>query len=169
MTFPRARCAAVAAALSLSFLSALGCRSTQKETPPAVAPAPSPERPEDVQKAILDREAERNRAMIQADAKALGEILRDDLVYIHSNTSVEGKNLVVEEITSGKLHYTSIEPSEVVVRPYGDTAIATGRVLLKFTSLKKPMAFSVRFTEVWLRSHGVWQLASWQAARIPES
>jgi ketosteroid isomerase-like protein len=175
MIVVRARFAVGGAALALSVLTALGCSTARKEVPRAApaAPAAKAETPEDVQKTILDRAAERSRAMIQADAKALGEILRDDVTYIHSSSSPEGKAQVIEEITSGKLKYMGIEPSEVAVRVYGDTAISTGRVLLKFTSLGKPKTFSVRFTEVWLRSdhgsNGVWQLAAWQSTRIPES
>jgi ketosteroid isomerase-like protein len=161
-------------AVALSILGVLGCSSTQKEAPKA-APAAKPakpetsEKPEDVQKVIVERDAERAQAMIKADAKALDEILRDDVTYIHSSGPIEGKAQVIKEITSGKLKYTGVEPSEVGVRVYGDTAISTGRALLKASSLGKPMAFSVRFTEVWLRSNGVWQLAAWQSTRIPES
>jgi ketosteroid isomerase-like protein len=161
-------------AVTLSVLGVLGCSSAQKESPKA-APAAKPEKtakpetPEDLQKVIIERDAQRAQAMIQADAKALDEILRDDVTYIHSSGPIEGKAQVIKEITSGKLKYTGIEPSEVGVRVYGDTAISTGRVLLKSSSLGKSMQFSVRFTEVWLRSHGVWQLAAWQSTRIPES
>lgn len=169
----RARFVLGAATLSLSFAGVLGCSSTPKAAPvvPAApaAPVPKAEKPEDVQKAILDRDAQRSQAMIQADAKALGEILRDDVTYIHSSSPLEGKAQVIDEITSGKLKYTAIEPSEVGVRVYGDTAISTGRVLLKVSSRGKPAVFSVRFTEVWLRSNEVWQLAAWQSTRIPES
>jgi hypothetical protein len=123
----------------------------------------------DVQKEILDREARRIAAMVQADVKTLGEILRDDLTYIHSSGPLEGKAAILDEISTGKLRYESIEPSEVVVRPYGETAVATGRALLKVNALGRALAFSVRFTEVWVRTGGVWQLAAWQSTRIPES
>jgi ketosteroid isomerase-like protein len=105
--------------------------------------------------------------MVQVDAKALGEILRDDLIYIHSSAQVDNKERVIDEIVSGLLKYSAVETSEVGVRVYGDTAVVTGRAVLKASSKGKPMEIPVRFTEAWVRSKGVWQLATWEATRIP--
>ncbi len=152
------------AALALSLLAAPGCRSMH-EAPKAAAPVAASS--EDVQKAILSREAAKIQAMVQADAKALGEILRDDLIYIHSSAQVDNKERVIDEIVSGLLKYSAVETSEMGVRVYGDTAVVTGRAVLKASSKGKPMEIPVRFTEAWVRSKGVWQLATWQATRIP--
>jgi len=147
---------------------ALGCASPQ--TKPAAAPAaasPAP-KPEDVQKEILAQDARRIEAMTQADAQALGEILRDDLTYIHSSGPLETKAQVIDEITSGKLRYRAIEPSEQTVRVFGDTAIVTGRAQLRVNSGGKGLGFWVRFTEVWVRANNAWQLAAWQSTRLPD-
>jgi len=160
----RARFVVGGAALALSLLAAPGCRSV-REAPKAAAPAVA--RQEDAQKAILEREAARIQAMVQVDAKALGEILRDDLIYIHSSGQVDNKERVIDEIVSGLLKYSAVESSEVGVRIYGDTAVVTGRSVLKASSKGKPMEVPVRFTEAWVRSKGVWRLATWQSTRIP--
>lgn len=158
-----------AVCLLIPLLLALpGCGSTKQapvSAPAKVAPAGSG----DPQKDILAQAAKRNEAMVQVDLKTLGEILRDDLTYIHSSGPIEGKVQVLDEISTGKLRYRSLEPSQVGVRVYGETGVVTGRTLLKVSSQHKEMAFSVRFTEVWVRTNGVWQLASWQATRIPEA
>ena len=145
----------------------LGCASPQ--TKPAAAPAsPAAPKPEDVQKEVLAQDARRIEAMTKADAQALGEILRDDLTYIHSSGPLETKAQVLDEITSGKLRYRAIEPSEQTVRVFGDTAIVTGRAQLRVTSGGKPLGFWVRFTEVWVRANNAWQLAAWQSTRLPD-
>ena len=163
----RALWVAGGAVLALSALGVCGCRSTG--VAPAVAPsAPSAVmKPEDAQKAILDRDAEKIRAMVQADTKALGEILRDDLIYIHSSAPVDTKERVIDEIATGLLKYKAVEMSEVSVRVYGDTGVLVGRAVLKVSTKGKAMEIPVRLTEVWVRTNGVWQLASWQATRIP--
>lgn len=153
----RTRGGAPFALFALAVLGALGILQT-----PAARAA-------DVQAEILARAAARIAAMVKPDLKALGEILRDDVTYIHSSGPLEGKAAVLDEIATGKLVYQSIEPSEAVVRSYGDTAVCTGRALLKVNALGRPLAFSVRFTEVWVRAHGIWQLAAWQSTRIPDS
>jgi hypothetical protein len=152
------------ALLALSLLAAPGCRSVH-EARKAAAPAAA--NPEAAQKAVLDRDSAKIQAMVHADAKALGEILRDDLIYIHSSGPVDNKERVIDEITSGLLQYSAVETSEVWVRIYGDTSVVAGRALLKVSTKGKALEIPVRFTEVWVRSNGVWQLASWQATRIP--
>jgi ketosteroid isomerase-like protein len=164
----RARFVAGGTVLALSVLGLSGCRPLHEAPRTAAAPViPAAMSPEDAAKAILDRDAEKVRAMVQADTKALGEILRDDLIYIHSSGPVDTKERVIDEIATGLLKYKAVETSEVGVRVYGDTGVLTGRAVLKVSTKGKAMEIPVRLTEVWVRTHGVWQLASWQATRIP--
>jgi len=168
----RVRFVAGGAALALSLLAAPGCRSMHEApraatTAATTAAAPALGKTEDVQKAVLDRDAAKIQAMVHADAKALGEILRDDLIYIHSSGPVDTKDRVIDEITSGLLQYSAVETSEVGVRVYGNTSVITGRAILKVSTKGKRLEIPVRYTEVWVCSGGVWQLASWQATRIP--
>jgi ketosteroid isomerase-like protein len=161
------------AVLALSVLCLPGCSSTRPAaaaapvTTPVTAPAPTPSL-ESVQKEILAQDTRRIEAMVGADAKTLGEILRDDLTYIHSSGQIETKAQVIDEIVTGKLTYRAIVPSEQTVRVLGDSALVTGRAQIKATSSRKSLGFWVRFTEVWVRTGGVWQLAAWQSTRLPD-
>jgi len=160
------------AVLALFALGSLACGSARPAAP-AAAPAPvaAPvvaRSPEDVRKEVLAADARRIAATIAADVKTLGEILRDDLTYIHSSGQLETKAQVIDEITSGKLKYRAIVPSEQGVRVFGDWAMVTGRAQLKVNSGGKSLGFWVRFTEVWVRSEGIWQLAAWQSTRLPD-
>jgi ketosteroid isomerase-like protein len=160
------------AVLAISAFGSLGCSSI-KPPPPAVPAAPAPvQSPADVQKEtqkeILAQDARRIEAMVAADVKTLGEILRDDLTYIHSSGQLETKAQVIDEIATGKLKYRAIVPSEQTVRVLGDSALMTGRAQIKATSGGKPLGFWVRFTEVWVRTEGNWRLAAWQSTRLPD-
>jgi ketosteroid isomerase-like protein len=154
----------------LAFVS-LGCSSVKPAPPPAAVASPAPEAaqsPEDVQKEILAQDARRIDAMVAADVKTLGEILRDDLTYIHSSGQIETKAQVLDEIATGKLKYRAIVPSEQTVRVFGDSALVTGRAQLKVLSGSKSLGFWVRFTEVWVRTGTTWQLVAWQSTRLPD-
>jgi ketosteroid isomerase-like protein len=158
--------------LALASLGAPGCKSMPPPAPassstPAAVAATVVQTPEDVQKEILAQDSRRIEAMVAADVKTLGEILRDDLTYIHSSGQLETKAQVIDEIATGKLKYRAIVPSEHTVRVLGDAALVTGRAQIKATSGGKPLGFWVRFTEVWVRSEGIWRLAAWQSTRLP--
>jgi len=160
-------------ALALAILGSFGCSSAKPAAPASPPPAavPSPavvQTPEDIQKEILAQDARRMEAMVKADVKTLGEILRDDLTYIHSSGQIETKAQVIDEIVTGKLTYRALVPSEQTVRLFGDSALVTGRAQIKATSNRKALGFWVRFTEVWIRTGGTWQLAAWQSTRLPD-
>ena len=112
-------------------------------------------------------EARRFAAMVQVDTAALSGLLADDLTYTHSTGQVENKAQFLETLSSGKLRYLAIEPSEVVVRIYGDTAILTGRSMMKVKTGEQEMTLPIRFTDVWVRKGGQWRMAVWQSTRIP--
>jgi len=165
------------AVLSLSALLSLGCSSVKPAPPPSSAASPAPataqapavtQSPEDIQKEILAQDARRIEAMVAADLKTLGEILRDDLTYIHSSGQIETKAQVIDEIATGKLKYRALVPSEQTVRVLGDSVLVTGRAQIKATSGGKALGFWVRFTEVWVRSEKTWQLVAWQSTRLPD-
>jgi ketosteroid isomerase-like protein len=159
------------AVLALSVLGSPGCSSIKPAPPPAPAASPAPaaaQSPEDLQKEILAQDARRIEAMVGADVKTLGDILRDDLTYIHSSGQLETKAQVIDEIATGKLKYRAIVPSEQTVRVLGDSALVTGRAQLKAVSGGKSLGFWVRFTEVWVRTGTTWQLAAWQSTRLPD-
>lgn len=159
------------AVLALSVLGSPGCSSVKPAPPPAPVASPVPaaaQSPEDLQKEILAQDARRIEAMVKVDVATLGEILRDDLTYIHSSGQIETKAQVIDEIATGKLKYRALVPSEQTVRVLGDTALVTGRAQIKATSGGKALGFWVRFTEVWARSEKTWQLVAWQSTRLPD-
>ena len=75
---------------------------------------------------IIALEKRRIEAMTNQDAKALGEILADDLSYTHSSGRVETKAEFIANATSGGSRYRALSQEDMKVRQYGDTAIVTG-------------------------------------------
>jgi hypothetical protein len=56
----------------------------------------------------------------------------------------------------------------VKAQDLGDAVVLTGIARIKVMSGGKPNAFSVRFTDVWGKSGGQWQMVTWQSTRLPE-
>lgn len=112
-------------------------------------------------------DARRIAAMVDGDVAALGSLLADDLTYTHSSGQVENEEQFLAAISSGKLDYESIVPSDVQVRIYGNTAVMTGRADIKVKAQGNPLAFASRFTSVWVKGEGGWRMVAWQSTRLP--
>ena len=50
---------------------------------------------------------------------------------------------------------------------YGDTVVLTGIAQIKVTANGNPLAFGVRFTDVYARRDGRWQMVTWQSTKLP--
>ena len=138
---------------------------TAAAPPPAVAPA----RPvEPGVQAIRALEERRFAAMMRRDAEALAAILADDLTYTHSSGQLETKAQFLESIRSGAIQYTGILPESLDVRLYGDTAVVTGKGTFKVRMQGEDRSLPLRFTDVYVRRDGGWQMVAWQSTRLPE-
>ena len=117
---------------------------------------------------IIALDKKRMDAMCQRDIAALNDLLADDLVYTHSSARVDTKQSLLGGMESGTTVYTSIEPSEVEARAFGDAVIWTGVARIGVTSNGRPLNFGVRFTDVYVNQNGQWQMVAWQSTRLPE-
>jgi uncharacterized protein (TIGR02246 family) len=116
---------------------------------------------------VRDLDAKRFEATTKNDFDTLASLLADDLVYVHSSANVDGKTAYVGNLRTGKTKYESIEPSDVKVRVYGNTAIVNGTAKLSVTTDGKTNSFSLRYTDVWVLRDNKWQMVSWQSTRLP--
>lgn len=119
---------------------------------------------------IRQLEKRRFEAQQTRDAKTLDEVLADDLIYTHSNGNQDSKRSFIESLTSGRLAYRDVTISNDTVRFYGpDLAIVTGQMNATSVVLGKvnpPMR--LRYTDVYARRKGRWQMVAWQSARVAE-
>jgi uncharacterized protein (TIGR02246 family) len=117
---------------------------------------------------VKELDAKRFAAQTKNDLDALGSLLADDLVYTHSSAAVDGKTTFIDTLRTGKTKYESIEPSDVKVRVYGNTAIVNGTAKLSVTTDGKTNSFSLRYTDVWVLRDSKWQMVTWQSTRLPQ-
>ena len=117
---------------------------------------------------LLDTDAARFRAMIDADAAALDRVLADDLVYTHTTGRVDTKPAFIDALVSETLSYDAITTRDTVVRFYGDAAVVTGAADFDVSGGGQQFSFPLRYTSVYEWSDGSWRLVSWQSTRMSE-
>ena len=116
---------------------------------------------------VIDLDRKRMQAMAAKDVAALEAVLADDLVYAHSSARLDTKRSLIDAMKSGATVYTGIEPSNVKAQDLGDAVVLTGVAQIKVVSNGTPNAFGVRFTDVYAKRNGAWQMVTWQSTRLP--
>jgi ketosteroid isomerase-like protein len=116
---------------------------------------------------IVDLDKKRMRAMAEKDVATLEAVLADDLIYTHSSARLDTKQSLIGAMVSGATVYTGVEASDVKAQDLGDAVVLTGIAQIKVVSNGTPNAFGVRFTDVYARRDGRWQMVTWQSTRLP--
>ena len=117
--------------------------------------------------AVLATQAERFRAIVDADMVALDAILAPDLVYTHSHGGVDSKAEFMQTLATGNVDYLELAPRQPQVRVYDATAVVNGDVDLRVAAGGQQHSLSMRFTEVYIYTEDRWQLVAWQSTQIP--
>ncbi|HYX65198.1 MAG TPA: nuclear transport factor 2 family protein [Burkholderiales bacterium] len=112
-------------------------------------------------------EDRRYKAMCDADAKALDELLADSLVYTHSYGGADSKASYLDGIRSKKWQYRKIERPQENIQLHGDCAVVTGQVRIELMSEGKPKTLNSAYTNVWIRGTKGWQMVAWQSTPLP--
>jgi hypothetical protein len=122
--------------------------------------------PQSTVDAVRAAEAQRIQSLLAADFAKVDRLLADELTYTHSNAKRDNKAAYLEPFLSGRTRYKSLEPSEMSVRVYGETAIVTGRMLSVALVAGAESRTDLRFTSVWIFREARWQMAAWQSAKV---
>jgi ketosteroid isomerase-like protein len=112
-------------------------------------------------------ESRRYTAMCEADAKTLGELLADSLVYTHSYGGADSKASYLDGIRSKKWIYQAVERPIEDIQVHGDCAVVTGQVRIELLSSGQPKKLNSRFTNVWVKGRQGWQMVAWQSTPLP--
>jgi ketosteroid isomerase-like protein len=118
-------------------------------------------------------------AFYRGDVETVKRMTRDDYLQTDVNGYVQDKAAWLAEyympiaarIKAG-LNLDEPASSDVQVRRYGSVAVRVGRTTLKSNVVSgKSTPVDLRFTQVWVKSHGKWQRAvyqnSWAATPPP--
>ena len=120
--------------------------------------------------ALIEMEARRCSAMLNADFTSLREILHPDLIHVHAKGQVDGYE---SYFASGgvKVDYKTLDRSELQVTILGESALMTGRQLL--VAVRKDGSGTVRIdsrvVQTWIREAGRWRQLAFQTTPIEMS
>jgi hypothetical protein len=117
---------------------------------------------------IIELDRKRMTAMAEKDVATLNALLGDDLIYTHSSARLDTKQSLVGTMQSGATVYTAVVPSDVVAQDLGDAVVLTGVAAISVVSGGKANSFRVRFTDVYARRGGTWQMVTWQSTRLAD-
>lgn len=117
---------------------------------------------------VLTAERLRFEALRAADLTALHALMRADCTYTHSTGVIQGREAYLAPIADERTRYEVATGSEMQVRIYGATAIVNGRATLNAHVEGDPNLHTndLRYTNVWVKTDGKWQLAAWHSSRV---
>jgi ketosteroid isomerase-like protein len=128
---------------------------------PAQTPTAKANGSNNTEQVILRLESEGREATLKNDIEANDRLLADNWVNINPDGSVTTKAKLMELLKDGSFKIMSIDNDEVMVRVFGDTAVVTGRSTTKRAGQGSDViSRQVRFTRVYARTHGRWQVVS---------
>jgi len=121
----------------------------------------------DLKQTIRQLEDRRFRAMVEADAAALEELLADSMIYTHSSATTDGKASYIAGVRSKKWQYRKIERPVEDIQVHGDCVVVTGQVRIDILVDGKPKIMNSRYTDVWVKGAKGWQMVAWQSTPMP--
>lgn len=120
------------------------------------------------QDAIRKLEDRRYQAMCEGDIATLEKLLADSLVYTHSYGGADSKASYLAGVRSKRWQYRKVERPVENIQVFGDCALVTGHVRIDLIADGAPKMLESRFTNVWIRRGGAWQMVAWQSTPTPK-
>jgi len=129
----------------------------------------TPESNDTLEAEIRKIDNEEATAVLRADLSTLEKFWADDFTVNGPNNQIlKGKTNALELVKSGIIDYSSFEREHEAVLLCGDTAIMMGLETVKPKG-NSPFAGQTlrrRFTNIWMKQNGQWQLIARQATII---
>jgi ketosteroid isomerase-like protein len=105
----------------------------------------------------------------QADIAGLNELLHTDYVHVHATALVESKAKFIEALQTGARRYDPIKIDDLNVRVFGDSAVASGKFVLRATTRDRVIEGVNSFVLLVVNTPNGLQIATFQATAIPQS
>ena len=135
--------------------------------PARAAAVPLLHREDRLHKEIENLESQWRTALMQNDVATINRLLADDYLGINPNGTLETKADALALRRSGTVKISSIDPSNLKIRVYGDTAVATSQVELQGHDGERDISGRYHYTRVYSHKSGEWKVVSFEASRIP--
>jgi hypothetical protein len=115
---------------------------------------------------VLTADQQRLAAMRASDGAALGRVLSDEVVFIHSDGRTESKADYIRNMTAGDTAYTDLKTTDVRARQIAaDVVVLTGAQEMKKKLGPTWSEIRLKFMSVWRNEAGTWRMVAWQSMR----
>ena len=119
-------------------------------------------------KELIRLESVWNEAHQKGDASALEKLWGDDLEVTVPKMPVMSKPDVLGFARSGRMKFQRYQTSDLKVRAYGDAAVVSGRLQRTRTLNDKTVNDDWRFTKLYIRRAGRWQVVAFHASEAAQ-
>jgi len=107
-----------------------------------------------------------NAAIVKADVAFLERVLAQDYDHFRPHGNVENRAQYLEDRKSGRVDFDSLVADEIKVRVYGDAAVVSYRSTAKGKDPDGAIDEQRRWTRVFVKKNGQWQLVHSQGTTI---
>jgi ketosteroid isomerase-like protein len=116
---------------------------------------------------IKDLEDRRYAAMVSGDLDTLDDLLSEEVIYTHSDASVDTKPSYLEMLRTGTLVYDALQHTTDAVLARPGVAIVSGTMSGSIHMRGTAKTLNSRVAAVWIAEDSRWRLAAFQPTPIP--
>ena len=104
-------------------------------------------------------------ALVAKDSVTLSKVLADDVTYGHTNAMVQTKAELIRDVVSKVQDYTVIDPSEMNIRIFENTAIVNMKSKVVMNYKNEPLEIKMKVVLTWIKKGNDWVLEARQAVK----
>lgn len=106
-------------------------------------------------------------SLVSRNFEFIDSILAEDFTYIGASGEAQNKAGLLASIRSPDLRVESSSSSNVVIRIYGDVAVAVAEGRIKGSYKSQGFDNRYRYTDVWVKKKGKWVAVNTQITALP--
>jgi len=111
---------------------------------------------------IRQLEEARRTAMLAGDAVALGDLLDEGLVYIHSTGARDNRDSYLDKFTSGAMHYEAVTLAVSEIQTRERLALVCGAIKASVHTANGTIEVASQYEALWMKMNGRWRLSVMQ-------
>lgn len=116
--------------------------------------------------AVRTADAARLLAMVAGDGAALGRVLSEEMMFMHSDGRLENKADYVKNLMRGDTAYADAKTTSLrTQRVSPDVIVLTGAQSMRKKLGTEWSTINLRFLSVWRNEAGTWRMVAWQSMR----
>lgn len=105
-------------------------------------------------------------SLIGKDSVEMMNLLANEVTYGHTNGLIQTKPQLIRDVMNGVQDYQSIEPSNMGIRIYENTAVVTMNSKVTMNYQGKPLEMNMFVTLVWIKNNNDWKLVARQSVKV---